>query len=117
MDERKLYVDDIRDPPAGDLWDLARTYEQAIDLLYNNQYDILSLDHDLADVHYKIKDWSRSTSVDELAVFDERTGYDIALWLAERKNDGFYVPPVILCHSANPVGKERILGVVKRYLS
>lgn len=95
----KLYVDDERKIPDG--WDFARNYNDAIDKLSNFNYDELSLDHDIA-----------SFDSDN----NEKTGYDIALWLAERKNNGAYVPGVIYCHSANPIGKQRIEGVVARYL-
>ena len=100
-----LFVDDIREAPEG--WDVARTYDEAIEMLSKTDYDVLSLDHDLADVHY---------ACGETEGFCEKTGYDIALWLAERKNDGGYTPIIIHCHSANPVGRDRILGVVARYL-
>ena len=99
-----LYVDDIRDRPSWCVgeWVTARNYDEAIQLLTDNEYDELSLDHDIA-----------SFDVDGR----ERTGYDIALWLAERNHNGEYVPPKIYCHSANPVGVKNILGVIERYLS
>lgn len=99
-----LYVDDIRDKPSwcvGD-WHVARNYEDAIDMLSTHEYDEVSLDHDIAS--FDPEDGR------------EYTGYDIALWLAERKMDGRYVPPKVYCHSANPVGVKRILGVIERYL-
>ena len=99
-----LYVDDVRALPsemAGE-WDIARSYHEAIALLTTNQYDELSLDHDIAS-------WDDNGR--------EMTGYDIALWLADRKFHGEYVPPKIYCHSANPVGVKNILGVIERYLS
>jgi len=97
----KLYVDDNRECPAG--WDIARSYDEAIEKLTNNKYDELSLDHDIASYR---------------ADGREMTGYDIALWLANRKMlTNEYVPPVIKVHSANSVGGPNIEGVVKRYLS
>ena len=99
-----LYVDDIRNPPdiQGVSWDIARSFLDAIEKLSNIDYDGVSLDHDIA-------------SYDENG--REMTGYDIALWLAERKYNNKYVPQNIQVHSANPVGRERIEGVIKRYLT
>ena len=96
----KLFVDDERNVPEG--WDVARSYNEAIDKLSSAHYDELSLDHDIA-------------SFDDSG--KEKTGYDIALWLANRKvATGEYVPPKISCHSANPIGRARIEGVIQRYL-
>lgn len=96
---KKLYVDDERSCPSG--WDLARSYAEAIEKLSSIEYIDLSLDHDIASYENG----------------REKTGYDIALWLANRKmTTGEYVPPNITCHSANPVGRARIEGVIARYL-
>ena len=46
MDNRiNLYVDDIRRCPDGFV--VARNYDEAIELIQNNEINILSLDHDL----------------------------------------------------------------------
>lgn len=96
----KLYVDDERTIPNG--WDYARNYNDAIEKLSNNKYDEVSLDHDIASYNENGR---------------EMTGYDIALWLAERKiTETGYVPPVIKCHSANPAGRKNIESVINRYL-
>ena len=71
-------------------------------MLEKYEYSELSLDHDIAS-------WNEDGR--------EMTGYDIALWLAERNNDGNYVPPKIYVHSANPVGIKNIRGVIDRYLT
>ena len=99
----KLYVDDLRDLPEsyGSEWTIARSFHEAIFKLEILEFEELSLDHDIASFY-----GSR-----------EMTGYDIALWLAQRKHDGLYVPPKIYVHSANPVGIENIESVIKRYLT
>jgi hypothetical protein len=79
---------------------IARSYKEAIDFLDSEQFDEVSLDHDIA----------------SFVGGREKTGYDIAMWLAERKNNGLYVPPIVRCHSANPVGRANIEAVVTRYL-
>jgi hypothetical protein len=44
------------------------------------------------------------------------TGYEVALHLAQRAFEGKPVPDLVRVHSANPVGRERIEGVIRRYL-
>ena len=101
-EEYGLYVDDERPLPAQYKgWEVARNYDQAIKMLSANKYDVVSLDHDIAS-------WNKDDR--------EMTGYDIALWLAERKHNNEYVPPEVFVHSANPVGVKNIQGVVDRYL-
>jgi len=98
-----LYVDDLRSLPEGYLlceWDIARSYDEAISKLETHNYEKLSLDHDIASFYGG----------------REKTGYDIALWLAQRKHDGLYVPTDIFVHSANPVGAANINAVINRYL-
>lgn len=101
-----LWVDDIREPehylPEGIVVDIARTYIQAVKLLSEVNYDEIYLDHDLGD-------WQNLAG--------EKTGYDIVLWLVERKMDGQHVPSVYHYLTANPVGRERMKGTIERYLS
>lgn len=85
----KLWVDDLREPPSG--WRWALTSAAAIDLLAANRFDEISLDHDLG---------------------GDDTTRPVVLWMIE--ND--YRPSYVRCHSANPVGREWIEGMVDRYL-
>ena len=98
---KNLWVDDIRNPPADLDCDIARNYAQAIALLDKNTYYAIFLDHDLGD-------------------FDqsghEKTGYDILMYLAELKMAGRSVPQHYELLTANPVGRERMEGVIYRYL-
>ena len=101
---KNLYVDDIRTLPTKynkDEWDIAKNYTQAIEMLTNNTYHTISLDHDIA-------------SFDKTG--KEFTGYDIVKWLVQRHFDGEYVPCNYMVHSANPIGAERMLGTINRYL-
>ena len=96
-----LWVDDVRNPinPAG--IDIARTYEQAIALLTKQNYRVLFIDHDLGCFDASSREW---------------TGYDVVLWLAERKDNGFAVPTEYRILTSNPAGRQRITGVIERYL-
>jgi len=84
----KLWVDDLRTPPAG--WTWAKTSAEAISLLRRNDVSALSLDHDLG---------------------GDDTTRPVVLWMCE--NDVW--PPDIRVHSANPVGVEWLTGMVNRY--
>ena len=97
----KLYVDDVRPLPEGDEWTSARSAWEALVKLELIQFEVVSLDHDLA----------------SFVGNREITGYDIALWLAERKHNGLYVPPLVIVHSANPVGRQNVQAIIDRYLT
>jgi response regulator RpfG family c-di-GMP phosphodiesterase len=60
----------------GDELDIAETVEEAKELLAENNYDAIFLDHDLLPHHYE------SNEHDDFA----STGYAIAEWLYENKN-------------------------------
>lgn len=98
----KIWIDDLRIPP-DDSYDIARTYNEAIDMLSKNQYTDIYLDHDLGD-------FSGPGG-------RERTGYDVLLWLVERKHNNEYVPMNFHILTANPVGRDKFVGVINRYLS
>lgn len=100
-----LYIDDIRPLPGiyvGEGWEIARNYDEAIHLLSTHHYDIVSFDHDIAS-------WDENGR--------EMTGYDVLLWIVQRKMDGLVVPNEYRIHSANPVGRDRMKGVIQRYLT
>lgn len=96
-----LWIDDIRIPSPDMECDIARTYDEAIRLLSIHNYHVLYLDHDLAD-------FKEGT---------ERTGYNIVLWLVQRKRDGFHVPDSYRFLTANPVGLANMIFLITRYLS
>lgn len=95
----KMFIDDIRFPTTDDFV-VVRSVEEGIDCIKTKGMpDFISFDHDLGD--------------------NVPTGKDFANWLIEQDLDGtfeiqktfdFYV------HSANPVGKENIEGLLNGYL-
>jgi len=83
----RVYLDDLRNPLEG--YTLVRNVEDCITLLEKNNVDILSLDHDLGE--------------------NEKDGYQVVLWLENKiYEEPQYVPPFVVTHSQNPVGRERI---------
>lgn len=96
----KLFVDDERPMPTNGNWIISRTPAGAIQLMVwavqnpGNRIEILSLDHDLGE--------------------NVPTGYDIAAWLEKEVITKGMIPPKVLkVHSANPVGRARILLAFK----
>jgi len=102
MTFRGLYVDDERaltDEMIANEWCIARNAWEALVKLELLEFDEVSLDHDLASfINNK-----------------EITGYDILMWLVERKLNGFSVPAKVYVHSANPVGSKKMQEVIDQY--
>jgi len=93
---QKLYLDDIRNPKTEG-WDIVRSYTEFVEWIINNGLpNEISLDHDLGES-------------------DEKTGYDASKWLCEYCIENGLPIPEYNVHSANPVGKENILAILKTY--
>ena len=86
---------------AGDHLDIAVEPQRAIELLSNNFYDAIFLDHDLLPEHYK------SSTHD-----DERTGYAVATWLASHPN--VLAASTILVHTRNADAAVRMVEEMRR---
>ena len=74
---------------AGDEVDIAETVEEAKQLLKENSYDAIFLDHDLLPHHYESNDHNDFAN----------TGYGIAEWLYE--NEGVQQAATIIVHTRN----------------
>ena len=96
---RQLFIDDLRQPPSAD-WVVVRSFAQA--LAYFDRHGIperIIFDHDLG----------------EQDVCLLPTGMDIAKAIVEGVLDGRYVLPRGFrydVHSANPVGRANIIGLM-----
>ena len=82
----RVWVDDMRPAPAG--WTWAKTSAEGIALVPDA--DVMSLDHDLG---------------------GEDTGYRVLLVIEDRAAEGMK-PPILACHSANPVGRSRMEAAI-----
>lgn len=98
---RTLWVDDERRAPEH-YTDHAWNVEQAKQLLANNQYDHVSLDHDLGTRF----DPQRGTQWFDDSAED---GSQLADWMVQTGN----VPPNIHIHSANPYGAVTMYQLLK----
>jgi len=85
----------------GDQLDFALNVAQAEQLLSENSYDAIFLDHDLHPEHYE------SSTPD-----DERTGYAIASWLASRPE--LQRASTIFVHTRNADGAMRMVEELRR---
>lgn len=86
----KLWIDDLRKAPPG--WIHARNYQQAIMAIRTGAVDEISFDHDLG---------------------EERTGYDVAVFVEQMASQDLIPRMKWGVHSANPVGKIRIQAAMK----
>ena len=80
----------------GDYLDIAEDVESAIELLSENVYDAIFLDHDLLPEHYK-------GDVND----DKNTGYAVALWLSSRPD--LHRASHIIVHTRNADGAMRMI--------
>lgn len=87
--DMKLWVDDLRPPPSGDWW-WAKTSKRAVAFLYYPWITEMSLDHDLG---------------------GDDTTRSVVLHMCEH---GAW-PDKIAVHTANPVGREWLEGMIDRY--
>jgi CheY-like chemotaxis protein len=85
----------------GDHLDVAVEPARAIELLTQNNYDLVFLDHDLLPEHY----YSETTD-------DERTGYAVARWLASRPDR--QPASTIVVHTRNADGALRMVELMRR---
>lgn len=115
---RYLFLDDIRMPQqAGDYvipvenramyrkenWEIVRNYKEFVAwILKNGLPDVVSFDHDLAEMHYQPDTWKESFK------YTEETGYDCAKWMVEFCRHEMLPLPQCYIHSMNPTGSENI---------
>ena len=85
----------------GDSVDVAADPARAIEMLASNYYDVIFLDHDLLPEHYFAEEFD-----------DERSGYAVARWLAERPER--LSASHIIVHTRNADGALRMVELLRR---
>jgi len=99
--EWKLYLDDIRNPKEKDFI-IARSVKEAIELIKKNGFpSFMSLDHDLG--------------VDKKGNLLDN-GYDFIKWIVKEYENKDLPDFEYIVHSANPVGKENITGLLNNFI-
>lgn len=101
-----LFLDDIRNPdwvygparpcPVEGKWVIARNYESFVEHINTQGMPaFLSFDHDLGE--------------------DTQTGMDCAHWLVNYCLDNGLGLPPFLIHSANPPGRDNLVGLLEGF--
>jgi len=85
----------------GDRLDVAEDPARAVELLAANTYDLVFLDHDLLPEHYYAE-----------GLDDERTGYAVARFLADRPDR--QAASTIIVHTRNADGALRMVELMRR---
>lgn len=101
---RLLFVDDdlsrhkFADDAFSDGFNVWHAYnvEQAKKLVQEKDFDIICLDHDMAD--------------------DGSSGADVAYAIVNRRNTTGYQPSFVWVHTWNPSGRQRIEGILAGYV-
>jgi hypothetical protein len=121
----KLLLDDIRSNPYEDIfkitidrdyehnetWDIVKTYDEFVDIIEERGLpDLLSLDHDLSQDHYRPVNQEADI---EYFKFSEKTGYHAAEWLINYCIDNELKFPKYKVHSQNPQGKKNIINLIE----
>ena len=105
-----IYPVDIKPLYRLGEWEIVRSYDSFISIILERGLpELVSFDHDLADVHYDPMTCRESFS------YHDKTGLDCALWLTEYCRNNNINLPRFLVHSLNPDGKENILALLNGY--
>ena len=114
-----MYLDDVRTPIEND-WVVCRDYDEFVNKVseigLENIY-MISLDHDLGET--AIREYFKNVKTNYILDYDnihEKTGYDCTKWLVSESMDKNIPLPLIMVHSANPIGSSNIMGYVNNYL-
>lgn len=119
MEKVRVYLDDIRTPIEND-WIVCRDYNEFVNKVseigLENIY-MMSLDHDLGET--AIREYFKNVSKNYILDYNnihEKTGYDCAKWLVDQSIEKDIDLPLVLVHSANPIGSANIMGYINNYL-
>lgn len=115
----KLYLDDVR-TPLDESWIVVRNYDEFVETITKhglNNFEIISLDHDLGDqamVEYYTNVKNNSTL--DYNNIQEKTGMDCTKFLIDYCLDNNVKLPLVVVHSANPIGSANMMGYINNFL-
>jgi len=118
---KRVYLDDERTPIEASNWEVCRNYDEFVSKVLEiglENIDLMSLDHDLGDTAKE--EYFGNVTQRNILDYDnikEKTGLDCAKWLIEYSMDNNIKLPLILVHSANPIGASNIMGYINNYLN
>jgi len=116
MKEKKLFLDDIRNPKS-DGWEIVRNYEDFVKYITENGLpDEISFDHDLGDdIARENVENGMSKKKARALKKESKSGYDCAKWLCEYCWGNGIPLPTWNVHSANPVGRDNIIAILQSF--
>ena len=130
----RIYLDDVRTPMDKD-WMVVRNYHEFVNLVQKvgiKNIATISLDHDLGDsaMNEYYNNVAPNFKLDYENI-NEKTGYDAAKFLVdefyskypERLTMNYFdkkkepiMFPIVLVHSANPIGSANMMGYINNFL-
>ena len=131
---KRIYLDDIRTPTSND-WIVVRNYDEFVNKVTEiglGEIDTISLDHDLGDtaMNEYFTNVSPNYKLDYNNI-EEKTGYDCTKWIVDyfyemnpdriemsrsKKGISKIKFPLVVVHSANPIGSANIMGYLNNFL-
>ena len=107
-----LWLDDVRSVPtfieSGLVWTVAKTADEAIELLRSGNIEFASLDHDLAQEHYDANKHSLDFESQE---FKAKTGWDVMTWMTE---NNVWPKNGVRIHTGNGARRAIMLSLVEK---
>lgn len=129
-----LFLDDVRMPhEVGNYiypvelrklyrlqdWVIVRSYAEFVNQIFlHGLPKVVSFDHDLADEHYRPSMFNPDKHYSQYysdGTFKGKTGYHAAKWMIDYIVENRLLPPIVYCHSMNPVGKENIESLFRNF--
>ncbi len=120
----KLFLDDYRQPEElnaisqykdpiyadNDDWVVVKSYDEFVKTIEEQGVpELVSFDHDLADMHYGITTFDYNT-------IEEKTGYHCAKWLIDYCIEKKIPYPKYEVHSFNVVGSKNIEMLIQNFI-
>lgn len=132
--KNRIYLDDVRTPVDQD-WIVVRTHDEFVQKVREiglQNIEMISLDHDLDET--AMQEYHRNVSPNytlDYSNIKEPTGMDSAKWLVRQfymtnqtwvekprheKRESIVRFPIVVTHSANPIGSANIMGYINNFL-
>ena len=98
-------------------WLIVRSYDEFVKTITELGIpDLVTFDHDLADIHYDVQEHVDEDYYDLCAAQNEKTGYHCAKWLINHCMDNeLKLQKKVLIHSMNGVGAKNIESLFTTY--
>lgn len=118
-----LFLDDLRNPSdvkwielPSVVWTIVRNYKEFINIIEKMGVPyMISFDHDICPEHYA--EYTKAHEMGEqrirYEIFQEKTGYDCAKWIANLCVNKGVPLPLYYIHTLNPIGEANIFSTME----